>query len=88
MQTPVSLYNPFIRTSRGLAEIYYDERYVVRPVRKNGTIRWKGREAFITEVLRRERIGLFPAPNGAFQVYFGPMYLGILEGESSNIQPK
>ncbi len=32
-----------------------------RPVHKKGTMRWKSREAFITEVLRRERIGL-PAP--------------------------
>ncbi len=39
MQTPVSLYDPFIRhLPRDLAEIHY-ERYVVRPVRKNGTIR-------------------------------------------------
>ncbi len=60
MQTPVSLYNPSSGTSHTIvAEIRYDERYIVRPVRKNGTIRWKGREVFITEVLRRERIGLF-----------------------------
>ncbi len=76
MQTPVSLYNPIIRhLPRDLAEICYDERYIVRPVRKNGTILWKSREVFITEVLRRERIGLLPAPNRAFQVYFGQMYL-------------
>lgn len=59
----------------------------MRPVRKNGTIRWKSREVFITEVLRRERIGLLPAPNGAFQVYFGEMYLGVLEGETSTFNP-
>ena len=59
----------------------------MRPVRKNGTIRWKSREVFITEVLRRERIGLLPAPDGAFQVYFGEMYLGILESETSTFNP-
>jgi hypothetical protein len=47
----------------------------------------KSREVFITEVLPRERIGLLPAPNGAFQVYFGQMYLGILEGEPSTFNP-
>ncbi len=42
MQTPASLYERIIRhLSRDLAEIRYDERYIVRPVRKNGTIRWK-----------------------------------------------
>ncbi len=63
MQTPVSLYNPIIRRlPRDVAEIRYEERYIVRPVRKNGTIRWKSREVFITEVLRRERIGLSSGP--------------------------
>ena len=52
MQTPASLYHPTIRHLPGaLTEIRYDERHVVRPVRTNGTIRWKSREVFITEVL-------------------------------------
>lgn len=51
-------------------------------------IRWKSREVLITEVLRRERIGLLPPPGGAFQVYFGQMYLGILEGEPATFNPK
>ena len=88
MQTPASVYNPIIRhLPDGLAEIRYDERHIVRPVRKNGTIRWKSRELFITEVLRRERIGLLPAGNGAFHVYFGEMYLGTLEGETATFNP-
>ena len=88
MQTPISLYNPIIRRlPHQVTEIRYDERYIVRPVRKNGTIRWKSREVFITEVLRRERIGLLPVANGAFQVYFGQMYLGILESETSTFNP-
>ena len=60
-----------------------NERYIVHPVRKDGKIRWKSREVFITVVLRRERIGLLPAPNGVFQAYFGQMYLGILDGGPS-----
>lgn len=88
IQTPASLYHPIIRNLPGApTEIRYDERRIVRPVRKNGTIRWKSREVFITEVLRRERVGLIPTPKGAFQVYFGQMYLGILEGEPSTFNP-
>lgn len=42
MQTPVSQYRPVIRHfPRELAEIDYDERYLVRRVRNNSTIRWK-----------------------------------------------
>jgi hypothetical protein len=37
--------------------------------------------------LRRERVGLIPTPNGAFQVYFGQMYLGILEGGTARFNP-
>jgi hypothetical protein len=88
MHTPVSLYKPIIRhLPHHLAEIRYDERYVVRPVRNNGTIRWKSSEVFVTEVLRRERIGLVPVPNGAYEVYFGQMYLGLLEGETLSFSP-
>jgi len=70
-----------------LDEIRYDERHIVRPVRRNGTIRWRGKEVFITEVLRREQIGLLPMPAGAFEVYFGELHLGILDGETATFNP-
>ena len=70
-----------------MENITYDDQHIVRPVRKNGTIRWRGKEVFITEILRRERIGLLPMPTGAFQVYFGQLHLGILDGQYRNIQP-
>ena len=47
----------------------------------------KAGKVFITEVLRRERIGLLPTRNGAFQVYFEHMYLGILESETATFNP-
>lgn len=88
MQTPGSLYQTSIRAFPDLLdEISYDERHIVRPVRKNGTIRWKSKEVFITEVLRRERIGLLPTPTRAFQVYFGQMHLGIPDGETATFSP-
>jgi hypothetical protein len=88
MQTPASIYGKSMRVLRdSLDEIRYDNRHIVRPVRKNGTIRWRGKEVFITEVLRRERIGLLPMPAGAFQVYFGQLHLGILDGETAIFNP-
>ncbi len=88
MQTPASLYQRSMRIFLdSLAEIRYDDRHIIRPVRKNGTIRWKSKEVFITEVLRRERIGLLPTPAGAFQVYFGQMHLGTLESDTFTFNP-
>ncbi len=60
MQTPVSLYNPIIRhLPRDLAEICYDERYIVRPVRKNGTILWKSRECSSLRCFGVSALGFF-----------------------------
>ena len=88
MQTPVSFYSPSARPSpESLSEIRYDERHIVRPVRKNGTIRWKSKEVLITEVLRRERIGLLRTSTDAFQVYFGGLHLGMLDGETATFNP-
>ncbi len=61
------------------------EPHIVRPVRNNCTIRWKSREVFITELLRREWVGLLLTPTGALHVYFGDMHLGILNGESATL---
>jgi len=54
----------------------------------NCTIRWKSREVFITELLRREWVGLFLTPTGALHVNFGHMHLGILDGESATFSAK
>ncbi len=53
----------------------------VRPVRKNGAIRWKSKEGFITEVLPRERMG-------ALQVYFGEASSWSPGWRDCKIQPK
>ncbi len=88
MQTPASLYRPTIRPlPDALTEIRHDERHIVRPVRRNGTIRWKSKKVFITEVPRLELIDLLRTPTGAFQVYFGQMYLGVLDAETATFNP-
>lgn len=50
-------------------------------------IRWRSKEVFITEVLRRERIGLLPTSTAAFQVYFGSLHLGILDVQTATFAP-
>ncbi len=89
MQTPASLYRSSARLFPGsLDRISYDGRHITRPVRKNGTIRWKSKEIFVTEVLRRERIGLLPTENGTFEVYFGKLRLGVLDSGTGTFNPK
>jgi len=84
MQTPASFYHPSaLPFPESLDEIRYDEHHVVRPVRNNGAIRWRSKEVFITEVLRRERVGLLPTSADAFQVYFGGLHLGLLDGKTA-----
>ena len=85
MQTPASLYGSSARAfPDSLDEISYDGRHITRPVRNNGTIRWKSKEIFVTEVLRRERIGLLPTETGTLEVYFGKLRPGVLDNCTGN----
>jgi hypothetical protein len=88
MHTPASLYRSSARVFPDfLEEITYNDCHITRPVRKNGTIRWKSKEIFVTEVLRRERIGLLPTPAGTFEVYFGKIRLGVLNSGTATFNP-
>lgn len=88
MQTPGLLYRPSTRPfPSSLDEIKYDERHIIRPVRKDGTIRWRSKEVFITEVLRRERVGLLPRLTNTLEIYFGELQLGLLDGETATFSP-
>jgi transposase InsO family protein len=55
---------------------YPDDFELVR-LRKPGTLRWNGRSALITSVLRHELLGLKRHSN-RWDVYFGPVLLGSL----------
>lgn len=89
MLTPASVYSPSERLyPEALDLITYDKRHIVRPVRRNGTIRWKSKEIFITEVLRRQAVGLIPNTSRAFDVYFGTLHLGTIDGDKAKFIPK
>ncbi len=89
MRTPASVYSPSERPYPAAQDlITYDNRHIVRPVRRNGTIRWKSKEIFITEVLRRQTIGLLPNLNSAFDVYFGTLHLGTIDEHQAKFTPR
>lgn len=59
MKTPASVYaGGKKRLDRTPPKVAYGRDYIIRGVRRNGTILFGGREIFITEVLRGQNLGL------------------------------
>jgi putative transposase len=54
--------------------LYYERRQV----RTSGQIKWHGARVFVSEVLAGETVGLSETDAGAWEVYFGPLLLGLL----------
>lgn len=81
MRTPGEVYQPSERVYGGRApEMEYEKRYQVRRVGAGGTFLWEGRRVGISKVLEGERIGLLESDDDVYEVYFGPMMLGWLDG--------
>jgi len=59
----------------------YTDDAVVRRVRSNGEIKWKGSLMFISEVLCGEPIGLLETDNDVWTLKYGPVVLGTVRGE-------
>lgn len=61
-----------------LDPVEYDSSFVMqRAVRTNGTMKWKGKELFISETLAGERIGLKPYSGEEWIIYFSFLPVGI-----------
>ncbi len=89
MLTPAAVYSRSERHYPAALDLLtYDGRHIVRPVRRNETIRWKSKEVFITEVLHRQAVGLLRNTNSAFDVYFGTLHLGTLAGDQAKFTPR
>lgn len=58
-----------------LPEVEYPSSFVVRRVRSNGYIKWKGGQVFVGEVLIGEPVGLIQADGDRWQLYFGNRHL-------------
>jgi hypothetical protein len=71
-RTPDSVY---VASSRAyplvLPKIADGDEFEVRTVRKEGDIKWQGANIFISELLRRESVGLRQMEDDLFEVYFG-----------------
>jgi putative transposase len=43
-------------------------------------VKWKSQRTFLSEVLGREAVGLIEVEQDLFEVYYGPVLLGWLDG--------
>lgn len=87
--TPASLYKPSKRRfPRQLPEVGYPTSFSVRRVKRTGEIHWCGKRVFITEVLAHDTVGLVELPDGTWDLYFGPMNLGLVNREGDAYVPR
>ena len=60
-----------------LGDPEYPDGFEVRRVRQNGCFRLNHIELPASVILTNEAIGLEPVDDGLWQVWFGPIYLGL-----------
>ena len=78
--TPASLYTPPLRGWSGrLREPEYGAQAMVRRVRQNGEIKWRGTLAFLSQTLTGEPVGLTETDDDRWLVRYGPLELGHLD---------
>lgn len=87
--TPGSLYTPSPRTWNGkLKSPEYLEKYKTKKVREGGQIALHGNDVFIGKTLKNEYVGLKENEEGHLSVYFGPVFLGVINDQNQLVQPK
>ena len=80
--TPQTLYKSSLREyPKVLPDPEYPVEFAVRRVQKRGTFKWSGIEVSIGSVLSSQEIGVEAIADGAWQLWFGPVYLGLLLDE-------
>lgn len=84
-QTPGSIYTPSTRQWDGkLRSPQYDVGATLRKVGSSGCIHYKQGGCYIAQILEGEYLSLDQFDNDSFNVYYGPVFLGILtEGSNS-----
>ncbi len=86
-RTPASLYSPSLRPySDKIRDIQYPPLTIVRRVRSNGQIKWRGGFVYVSQALIGELVGITEANHG-WLVSFGPVPLGSLDPHSSLLKP-
>ena len=87
--TPASVYQPSARAWSGrLREPEYAADHLVRRVRHNGEIKWRGGLLFISEALIGEPIGITEIDGDLWQLSYGPVLLGTIDSDGKFARPQ
>jgi len=86
-RTPTELYEVSKREypSR-LPELEYPNGVIYRRISQQGSLKWKCERTFISEVLAREIVGLLETDDEIFEVYYGPLRIGRLNGRRQQFE--
>jgi putative transposase len=77
MKPPVKVYQSSPRKLPShLPQLEYPAHYEVRRVSKNCGIRWKHKRVCVSQVLAGDYVGLEEIDDGAWDMYYGPVWLG------------
>jgi putative transposase len=76
---PASFYQPSPRPMPAEAhDPEYPEHFEVARARRSGCLYWHGGDVVLSSVLGQEVVGLEPLDEQCWQLWFGPIYLGLL----------
>lgn len=85
-ERPARLWTPSPRPyPKRIPAIEYPADRVVRRVRSNGCIKWRGAFLFLSEALVGEPVGLRPISEDRWQIYFADLPLAILDEQQGRI---
>lgn len=71
---------------RRLPELEYSIAHQLRRVSDAGVISWDGRRLFLSTVLSGEVVGLKQRSEAAWELYFGPVFLGVVDSSRSELR--
>jgi len=86
-RTPASVHAPCAREWSPAREPQYPGDMTVRRVHQGGRIKWNGREVNVTRGLECQPVGLLPVDEGVWDVYYGPVRIGVFDERRLRIHP-
>ena len=84
---PQDRYSPSSRSYPGrVSAPDYEVGVMVRKVRTNGEIKWRGNKIYLSEALRGEPVGLSPKDDRYWTIRYGPLVIGLLDDHTQSVQ--
>lgn len=87
-KTPASFYRPSMRPyPTEVPEVEYHGDIIVRKVRHNGEIRWRGELVYVSEALAGEPVALKQRAEHVWEISYSYLTLGVLDELNGKIIP-